>query len=725
VGSKRVITMRRMWLSLPLSVAWTVHTFAGGDPPKFGTEARVVAIDVVARGPDDRPLEDLRPKEVQVFENGRRCEVRSFRLVRESGSFAAEGWPVPNSSSTRSDTGPLAPGTSHIVLFFDRLSIASGPLARRAALDFLNHDFPASTWFAVVSGVDRRFAVPFTNDLAAVREWILAATFGDTQNAPAAAEPESSADGERHRADAQGTFSASDLDTIFGIEGVAHALGSFRGRKTILYFAEGWQMAAGVRPQYEEAVSAATLANVTVHTFDARGLEARKLVQGGPLDGFVGSASAERRGGPFGGRMTPATDGVGTPATELAGPNLEELAEDTGGRAVANTNDLRAALATLRQELGLYYEIVYTPADQATDGRFRRISIKVTRPGVRTRTRKGYFASAGDVHVGGGEGATSGLPAAAGATPALNQRGDAVAQSQPLVVAGGPAVDASLVPVLDEAARYVAEEAYSQSVFVGMRDTPGPWTAEGAPPTQRLDATNPATLLKQSYRTRKTRADLVFVRLPGDVPWSLFRDVFEVDGRKVRDRDERLQRLFQNPSPSALVQAQRIVEEGARYNIGGAARTVNVPTMPLMFLLARNQPRCSFRSGPRRWISGVAAFEVEFDEVARPTVVTTSSGESLPAHGRFWIDASRGAVIRTEVVFRFDPSLAEASFETDYEPRPRLGLWVPVLMRERYRNLPSAPRVVFAAPTDATATYSNYRQFTVTSEEGNATVVSP
>jgi hypothetical protein len=79
-------------------------------------------------------------------------------------------------------------------------------------------------------------------------------------------------------------------------------------------------------------------------------------------------------------------------------------------------------------------------------------------------------------------------------------------------------------------------------------------------------------------------------------------------------------------------------------------------------------------------------------------------------------------VLRTEVVFRFEPSLAEASVETDYELQPALQLWVPVEMKERYRNLPDASRTVFGGPTEAIAHYSNFRQFSVTVQEGAARV---
>jgi len=354
-------------------------------PPTFPAETRVVVLDIVATGRDGRPLDDLRPDELQVLENGRPCEIRSFRLIRATPSSERSSRDAPDeevAASPSSASPPLvAPPlrTNLIVLFFDRLTISSGPLARQGALDFLARNFSKDTRFAVFSGVRRQFVMPFTNDLADVRNGVEAATFGST---PSEAALESSA-----------PQIAEDLDTIYAIEGVARALEGIQGRKTILYFAEGWQFSLKVRPEYEEAISAATRANVTVHTFDARGLAYGKVVAATPLDRVLESLSAEHRGGPFGGSMTPVTDDRGTPAERLAGPNLEELAEDTGGRAIANANDLRAGLADISEELRHYYELVYAPADPANDGRFRRISVKVSRAGVRIRTRKGYFAT--------------------------------------------------------------------------------------------------------------------------------------------------------------------------------------------------------------------------------------------------------------------------------------------------------------------------------------------
>ena len=74
-------------------------------------------------------------------------------------------------------------------------------------------------------------------------------------------------------------------------------------------------------------------------------------------------------------------------------------------------------------------------------------------------------------------------------------------------------------------------------------------------------------------------SDFLLVQVPGE-GWLPFRDVFERDGKQVRDRQERLAALFlKGSSRSAFEQARAIMDEGARYNIGNVARNINMPTL--------------------------------------------------------------------------------------------------------------------------------------------------
>jgi hypothetical protein len=138
----------------------------------------------------------------------------------------------------------------------------------------------------------------------------------------------------------------------------------------------------------------------------------------------------------------------------------------------------------------------------------------------------------------------------------------------PQRIASQPSSD--LAAVLARAAGYVetfqqqlsgivAEETYLQEI-VPPRDNGGSSMAAAGP------------------RRRRLRSDLLLVRPEGADTWTQFRDVFEVDGRPVRDRDERLAKLFLSPDASGAAQIQRIREESARYN--GSAGTQAFPFIP-------------------------------------------------------------------------------------------------------------------------------------------------
>ena len=203
-------------------------------------------------------------------------------------------------------------------------------------------------------------------------------------------------------------------------------------------------------------------------------------------------------------------------------------------------------------------------------------------------------------------------------------------------------------------------------------------------------------------------SDFLLVQVPGE-GWLPFRDVFERDGKQVRDRQERLAALFlKGSSRSAFAQARAIMDEGARYNIGNVARNINMPTLPLPFLTAQHRARFSFKAGKREENDPGAV--IEFKETGRPTFISTTGGRDLPVSGRFLVDERDGTVLRTEL-HAVDTSV-EAHIVVTYEPDAGTGLMVPVRMEERYRRSRDPMEV------RGVATYSRFRRFQVnTSEE--------
>jgi hypothetical protein len=184
--------------------------------------------------------------------------------------------------------------------------------------------------------------------------------------------------------------------------------------------------------------------------------------------------------------------------------------------------------------------------------------------------------------------------------------------------------------------------------------------------------------------------------------WLAFRDVVEVDGRAVRDRQERLRRLFLAPPADALAQARAIAFESARYNIGDMVRTVNVPTLALEFLETAAQKRSRFRKVGEDTVDGARAWVVSFEERARPALIKTPRGQDVRTTGRAWIDPGTGRILKTEL----DPQLERgraSRITTTYAPDERLRLWVPVEMKEVYG--------MESRTLTGTATYTNFRRF--------------
>jgi hypothetical protein len=201
---------------------------------------------------------------------------------------------------------------------------------------------------------------------------------------------------------------------------------------------------------------------------------------------------------------------------------------------------------------------------------------------------------------------------------------------------------------------------------------------------------------------RVLRSDFLLTRASA-TGWVAFRDVFEVDGQPVQDRSDRLIQLFITPTGDAMTQVNRIVEESAKYNLGWVRRTVNVPTMVLQFAKRDEQARSQWRRGGRSKAGEFDVREVRFSERSLPRMIQTLDNAS--AQGTFWIDEATGRIHRTEM--RIATGSTSVVIAVSYLEQPEVGLWLPVVMTERY-STPRQPIIT------GRATYQNFRKFNVT-----------
>jgi hypothetical protein len=205
----------------------------------------------------------------------------------------------------------------------------------------------------------------------------------------------------------------------------------------------------------------------------------------------------------------------------------------------------------------------------------------------------------------------------------------------------------------------------------------------------------------QTWRSmhRTLTSDFLFVKdANGD--YLAFRDVFKVDGRALRDHDERITKLFLSPSTDAADRAAEIAAEGARHTFGNF---FNNPVMVLSFLQPRFQSRFRYSLGRQDRSLGPDVWVVDFREQDRPTIFRGPNDSDLPAAGSFWIEALTGRVVKTELQLANDTVTATFKFDE------RFQIDVPAKMSDRYRYMNNI--------VTGEATYGRFRRFAVETDE--------
>jgi hypothetical protein len=176
------------------------------------------------------------------------------------------------------------------------------------------------------------------------------------------------------------------------------------------------------------------------------------------------------------------------------------------------------------------------------------------------------------------------------------------------------------------------------------------------------------------------------------------RDVVEVDGRRLTSERERLRALLHGRADSSAADARRLLDESARYNLGNGSRNVNLPTVVLFFLHPNAQPRFSWS---RKSPPTAAAWELDFKERQRPTIIHSDTSSAVYSRGRVLVEAATGVVRRTEL--RILVEKVDYTLVTTFAPVAALGLTLPARLEERYET----PTGVITG----TATYDHYRRF--------------
>lgn len=217
----------------------------------------------------------------------------------------------------------------------------------------------------------------------------------------------------------------------------------------------------------------------------------------------------------------------------------------------------------------------------------------------------------------------------------------------------------------------------------------------------------------QFVRRRELLSDLLMARVPGKA-WVAYRDVSEVDGKPVRDRQRRLERLLREAPKGGDAVARRYADESARYNVGSVDRNLNVPTVALVLLDRAHADGVTVTRSEDEVVDGRLVAALRVRERRAGLLVRTRRGAAAESAATFWIAPDTGAIRRSELTVSVP--LIRASVRVVYREITGLTMLLPVEMREEYEDSRNA-RLGAPHLIKGVATYEKFVRPEVTMQE--------
>jgi VWFA-related protein len=433
--------MKRSVLSVALVLLFTTAATpqAPGPKPSFPAQTEVVTVDVVVTDRAGAPVVDLRREDFTVSEDGVPQEIVAFDAIHRPapGPSAPGAPPAPPEPRTSTNRELPARAASSYVVVFDELHLAPDEAARgrEAVAEFLKTGVADEDRVAIVGTAEgtrwtarmpegrdallqvaARFQGRLLGDVVrdamteyeamridrerdplvtdqVMRRFLETGQIHRDTRLPGDNTDTSDPVGWRQDVQARAAQvyarAAARLEQTLGIvERSLAALAESPGRKSLVLVSGGLiqDTRLGV---FRRVETEARRANAAIYFLDARGLVAAPAA----LQGDVGVPTD----------TVDVSAGVGLNESRDRSEGSEALAVDTGGFVIRNRNDLASGLDRIGRESRSYYLLGYPPTNRTADGRFRRIEVKVARPGVTVRARRGYYAPGKDAKKEGGE----------------------------------------------------------------------------------------------------------------------------------------------------------------------------------------------------------------------------------------------------------------------------------------------------------------------------------
>ncbi len=380
-------------------------TVAKQETPTFSVQSAMVVVDITVRDSKGNLVPDLKKEDFKVYEDNVPQGIVTFAAEKVSiGAPDSAAATAPNAGVTEA-TAPKAPivnlglnpnqpvkkedlaGKRLMVLFFDLSSLQTEDLVRSvdSANSFVQKQTGPQDLIAIATYSS---TLTLVQDLTNDRDLVLKTlkSLSSTES------------GDTVAADLTDSSSTSD-DTVFvpdtvqfnifntdrrlsAVENLAKMYREFPEKKSLIYFSGG-VTTTGVEnnAQIRSTVDNANRSNMSIYAVDTRGLVA--LPPGGDAS-QASAGSAMRNGNAMRRQITNLQSSQETMVT---------LSHDTGGKAFTDSNDLSLAMKQVQKDTNIYYYIGYYSTNSKEDGKYRKIRVEISKPGLKIEHRPGYFAS--------------------------------------------------------------------------------------------------------------------------------------------------------------------------------------------------------------------------------------------------------------------------------------------------------------------------------------------
>ena len=382
---------------------------APASQPVFRTGIDFVRVDVIVTDRQGAPVNDLKIEDFEIAEDGKPQKAETMRLVKIDATTAPSY--TQRTIRTRIDEETAAADeTSRIFVFFlDDYHVRreNSMSVRRPLIEFITNQLAANDLIAVMYPLTPIDAVTLTRNHQGVIN-----TIEKFEGRKYNYDPINELEREYvYKLTPDVIERLRRQVSLSAVRGISTKLGSLReGRKSLILVSEGYspllppQMRSDIaggfgdtgtatrdpfagdrenpledRAQFtaqldllqelQDVFAAANRNNTSIYAVDPRGLATGEF----DITANISGSTSQKY-------LASSTD------------SLRSLAENTDGRAIVNRNDLGAAMKQIVRDASSYYLLGYTSTQAPTDGKFHEIRVRVKRPGIQVRSRRGYWA---------------------------------------------------------------------------------------------------------------------------------------------------------------------------------------------------------------------------------------------------------------------------------------------------------------------------------------------